>query len=148
SGGFEPMLGDCHLRTVTVTGFPNLTRPGILDALNHLGFSYRWSTRFVALDKTLATKTLTRFRRQWFNKRKSISALLREVLYNQPSQLIDSDANNKVADADLALQALGGDDVAFGYLTTTITVMDDDRQRAGEKQRAVERVVNGMGFTC
>ena len=59
----------------------------------------------IALDKTDATRVLTRIRRQWFNKRKSISALLREVLYNQPSQLLDSDADNKVVDADLALQA-------------------------------------------
>jgi type IV secretion system protein VirB4 len=81
SGGIEPMLGDQHLRSVTVLGFPNLTRPGILDALNHQDFAYRWTTRFIALDKTEATKTLTKLRRQWFNKRKSISALLREVMY-------------------------------------------------------------------
>jgi type IV secretion system protein VirB4 len=148
SGGIEPMLGDQHLRTVTVLGFPNLTHPGILDALNHQDFAYRWMTRFIALDKTEATKTLTSLRRQWFNKRKSISALMREVLYNQPVQLLDSDADNKVVDADLALQALGGDHVAFGYLTATISVMDTDRQRAEEKRRAVERVVNGAGFTC
>ena len=148
SGGIEPMLGDLHVRTVTVLGFPNLTHPGILDALNHQDFAYRWMTRFIALDKTVATKTLTSLRRQWFNKRKSITALLREVLYSQPVQLLDSDADNKVVDADLALQALGGDHVAFGYLTATITVMDADRQRAEEKRRAVERVVNGAGFTC
>jgi type IV secretion system protein VirB4 len=148
SGGIEPMLGDQHLRTVTVLGFPNLTHPGILDALNHQDFAYRWMTRFIALDKTEATKKLTSLRRQWFNKRKSISALMREVLYNQPVQLLDSDADNKVMDADLALQALGGDHVAFGYLTATITVMDADRLRAEEKRRAVERVVNGAGFTC
>ncbi len=111
------MLGERHLRTLTVLGFPNVTRPGLFDALNHLDFPYRWMTRFIALDKTEATKTLTRLRRQWFNKRKSITALLREVLYNEPVQLLDSDADNKVADADLALQALGGDHVAFGYLT-------------------------------
>jgi len=148
SGGIEPMLGDQHLRTVTVLGFPNLTHPGILDALNHQDFAYRWMTRFIALDKTAATKTLTSLRRQWFNKRKSITALLREVLYSQPVQLLDSDADNKVVDADLALQALGGDHVAFGYLTATITVMDADRSRAEEKRRAVERIVNGAGFTC
>ncbi len=148
SGGIEPMLGDRHLRTLTVLGFPNLTRPGILDALNHQDFAYRWVTRFVALDKTEATKTLTKLRRQWFSKRKSITALLREVLYNEPAQLLDSDADNKVVDADLALQALGGDHVAFGYLTATITVMDENRARADEMVRTVERIVNGMGFTC
>jgi hypothetical protein len=148
TGGLEPMLGSLHLRTLTILGFPNLSRPGILDALNHQDFGYRWVTRFIALDKTDATKALTRLRRQWFNKRKSVTAMLREVIYNQPVQLLDSDADNKTADADLALQALGGDHVAFGHLTTTITVADEDRARVEDKVRAVERIVNGLGFTC
>jgi type IV secretion system protein TrbE len=148
TGGLTPQLGNLHVRTLTVLGFPNLSRPGILDALNSADFAYRWVTRFIALDKTDATKVLTKVRRQWFNKRKSIATLLREVMYNQPAQLLDSDADNKVADADLALQALGGDHVAFGYLTTTITVSDPDAARANEKVRNVERIVNGLGFTC
>ena len=147
TGGLEPMLGGVHLRTLTVIGFPNMSRPGILDALNETDFPYRWVTRFISLDKADATKLLTRVRRQWFNKRKSITALLREVMYNSPAQLLDSDADNKVADADLALQALGGDHVAFGYLTTTITVSDSDRARVEDTVRAVERIVNGLGFT-
>ncbi len=148
TGGLEPMLGQTHLRTLTIFGFPNVSRPGILDALNHEDFGYRWATRFIALDKQEATKALTKLRRQWFNKRKSVTALLREVIYNQPVQLLDSDADNKVVDADLALQALGADMIAFGYLTTTITVTDEDRGRVEEKVRAVERIVNGLGFTC
>jgi len=148
SGGIEPMLGERHLRTVTVMGFPNATRPGILDALNHQDFAYRWATRFIALDKTAANKTLTKIRRQWFNKRKSIAQLMREVMMNEPVPLTDSDADNKIADSDLALQALGGDHVAFGYYTATITVSDEDRAAADEKVRIVERIVNGLGFTC
>ncbi|MBZ9763359.1 conjugal transfer protein TrbE [Mesorhizobium sp. CA8] len=146
-GGLEPMLGDQHLRTLTILGFPNLTRPGILDALNHQDFAYRWVTRFIPLDKTEATKSLTRLRRQWFAKRKSIVAILREVVTNEPVPLVDSNADNKALDADEALQALGGDHVGFGYLTTTVTVWDKDRQAAAEKLRAVERIVNGLGFT-
>ena len=147
STGLEPMLGDHYVRTLTVLGFPNSTRPGMLDGLNHLNFPYRWTTRFIALDKTEATKALTKLRRQWFNKRKSITALMREVLYNEPVQLLDSDADNKVVDADLALQALGGDHVSFGYLTTTVVVLDKDRDRADDKIRAIERVIHGAGFT-
>ncbi|MBU6298976.1 MAG: conjugal transfer protein TrbE [Alphaproteobacteria bacterium] len=147
TGGLEPMLGDAHLRTLTVLGFPNTTRPGILDALNHLDFPYRWMTRFISLDKTEAAKALTRLRRQWFNKRKSVTVLLREALHNEPVPLYDSDADNKVVDADLALQALGGDHVSFGYLTTTVTIADQDRRHADEKLRAVERVIHGAGFT-
>jgi type IV secretion system protein VirB4 len=147
-GGLAPVLGEQHLRTLTVLGFPSVSRPGILDALNHQDFGYRWTTRFICLDKQDATKVLTRYRRQWFNKRKSVTALLREVIYNQPVQLLDSDADNKVADADLALQALGADYVAFGYLTTTITVTGRTAEEAEQKVRAVERIVNGLGFTA
>ncbi|MBL0924390.1 MAG: conjugal transfer protein TrbE [Sphingomonadaceae bacterium] len=147
-GGLEPKLGNHHIRTLTILGFPNLSRPGILDALNHQDFGYRWVTRFIALDKSQATSTLTKLRRQWFNKRKSITALVREVMYNQPAQLLDSDADNKVVDADSALQALGGDHVAFGYLTTTITVSDPSRAKVEDKVRRIERIVNGLGFTA
>ncbi|HZV04280.1 MAG TPA: conjugal transfer protein TrbE [Gemmataceae bacterium] len=146
SGGLEPILGERHLRTVTITGFPATTRPGLLDELNHLGIEYRWMARWIALDKTDALKELTRIRRQWFAKRKSITALLREVLYNEPVPLLDSDAANKSLDADAALQALGSDHVAFGYLTMTVTVWDDTRSGVQEKQRAVERAINSRGF--
>src|SRR3546814_4607660 len=77
----------------------------------------------------------------------SSDACSSDLMYNQPSQLLDSDADNKVVDADLALQVLGGDHVAFGYLTTTITVTDTDRGRVEDKVRQVERIVNGLGFT-
>src|SRR3546814_4032394 len=52
AGGIEPMLGDRHLRTVSVLGFPNTTRPGLLDDLNRLRFAYRWAQRFLPLDTT------------------------------------------------------------------------------------------------
>ena len=146
AGGLEPMLGDAQIRTLGVLGFPAATRPGLLDDLNHLGIEYRWVARWIALDKTEASKELTRIRRQWFAKRKSVTALLREVLYNEPTPLLDTDAANKATDADEALQVLGSDQVSFGYLTITVTVWDQTRTGAGEKQRAVERVVNGRGF--
>ncbi len=146
TGGIEPKLGDRHLRVLTVLGFPNTTSPGLLDALNDLGFSYRWVTRWIPLGKEEATKHLTRLRRQWFSKRKSVAAILREVMFNRETALVDSDADNKAVDADEALQELGADDVAFGFVTTVIVVSDTDLQRAADKLLAVERIVNGRGF--
>jgi type IV secretion system protein TrbE len=85
-------------------------------------------------------------RRQWFAKRKSVAAILREVMFNRETALVDSDADNKAADADAALQELGGDDVAFGFLTTTVIVGDAEAKVAGEKLLAIERIINGRGF--
>jgi type IV secretion system protein TrbE len=145
-GGVEPKLGSQHLRVLTVLGFPNATTPGLLDALNDLGFAYRWTTRWIALDKTQATRHLTRLRRQWFAKRKSVSAILREVMFNRETALVDPDADNKATDADDALQELGSDEVAFGYITTVIVVADSAAKQANEKLLAIERIVNGRGF--
>src|SRR6266436_2737817 len=145
-GGLEPRLGKAHLRTLTVMGFPSATHPGILDELNRLAFSYRWSTRAIALDKTDATKVLTRIRRQWFSKRKSVMAILKEVMTNESSALLDTDAHNKALDADAALQELGSDLIGQAYVTAT--VWDEDPRGADEKLRLVEKVIQGRDFTC
>ena len=148
TGGLEPMLGDQHIRVLTIVGFPTATTPGILDDLNRLAFPYRWSTRAILLDKTDATRLLTKIRRQWFAKRKSIAAILKEVMTNEASLLVDSDAANKAEDADLALQELGADHAGIAYVTATVTVWDADPRIADEKLRLVEKVIQGRDFTA
>ncbi|UXT20438.1 conjugal transfer protein TrbE [Agrobacterium tumefaciens] len=148
TGGLEPRLGDQHLRLLTIIGFPTATTPGLLDDLNRLAFPYRWSTRAILLDKTDATRLLTKIRRQWFAKRKSIAAILKEVMTNEQSALVDTDAANKAADADMALQELGADVAGMAYVTATIAVWDADPRLADEKLRLVEKVIQGRDFTA
>ena len=148
TGGLEPRLGSAHLRVLTIVGFPTATTPGLLDELNRLAFPYRWSTRAILLDKLEATKLLTKIRRQWFAKRKSIAAILKEVMTNEASALVDTDASNKAADADMALQELGADYAGLAYVTATVTVWDDDPRIADEKLRLVEKVIQGRDFTA
>lgn len=148
TGGLEPRLGAAHLRTLTVIGFPSATFPGLLDELNAQGFAYRWSTRAIMLDKSDAAKLLSKIRRQWFAKRKSVAAILKEVMTNEASVLVDSDAANKADDADTALQELGADHVGMALVTATVTVWDEDPAHAAEKLRLVEKIVQGRDFTC
>ena len=95
TGGMAPKLGDHHLRSVSVLGLPGVTTPGLLDELNDLAIPYRWVTRWIAVDRPEAQRLLTRKRRQWFAKRKSVTAILREVLFNQETALLDTDAATK-----------------------------------------------------
>jgi type IV secretion/conjugal transfer VirB4 family ATPase len=148
TAGLAPKLGDAHLRTLTIIGFPTATWPGLLDDLNRLPFAYRWTTRAICLDKTEAAKLLGRIRRQWFAKRKSVAAILKEVMTNEASALMDSDAGNKAQDADEALQDLGADGVGYALVTATITVWDAAPAAADVKQRLVEKVIQGRDFTC
>ncbi|MCL2713233.1 MAG: conjugal transfer protein TrbE [Alphaproteobacteria bacterium] len=147
TGGLEPRLGEAHLRVLTLTGFPSVTTPGLLDELNRLAFPYRWSTRAILLDKIDAVKLLTKIRRQWFAKRKSIAAILREVMTREASTLLDSDAANKAEDADLALQELGADQAGIAFVTASVTVWDTDPRIADDHLRLVEKVVQGRDFT-
>lgn len=148
TGGLEPRLGNAHLRTLTILGFPSSTHPGILDELNRLAFPYRWSTRAISLDKVDASKVLTRIRRQWFAKRKSILAILKEVMTNEAATLVDTDAHNKALEADAALQDLGSDLIGEAYVTATLTVWDKDLRLADEKLRLAEKIIQGRDFSC
>ncbi len=145
-GGLSPMLGRHHVRVLTVRGFPSSTWPGLLDELNRLAFTYRWMTRFLFLDKRDAERELVKLRRQWFAKRKSMAALLRETIFQKEMPLVDPDADNKTADADQALAELGSDAVGFGYLTATVIVTDPDLNEVEEKRKAIERIIGGRGF--
>lgn len=146
TGGLALKLGEAHLRAISVRGFPASTFAGLLDELNRLGIAYRWVTRFIFLDKADAERAITKLRRQWFAKRKGIVTLLREMIFQQESPLVDSDAANKAQDADAALQELGSDAVGFGYVTSVVIVTDPDAEGVEEKRKAVERVIQGRGF--
>lgn len=147
-GGLEPRLGSSHLRVLTISGFPAATWPGLLDELNRLAFPYRWSTRAICLDKVDAAKVLSRIRRQWFAKRKSIMTILKEVMTNEASALGDSDAQNKAFDADEALQELGADLVGHAYVTATLCVWDASAAVAEAKLRQAEKAIQSRDFVC
>lgn len=148
SGGLSPKLGDAHLRVLTISGFPTATWPGLLDELNRLAFPYRWSTRALCLDKTDAAKMLGRIRRQWFAKRKSVAALIKEVMTNETSALLDSDAGNKAQDADDALQDLGSDGVGYAVVTASLAVWHTDPAVADARLREAEKLIQARDFTC
>jgi type IV secretion system protein VirB4 len=145
-GGLAPMLGDQHLRTLSIMGFPATSVPAILDQLNHLPMEYRWVTRFLPLDKLEGEKVLREYRRKWFAKRKGMLSLVNEVFSKTESALQDSASLRKSQDADEAIQELAEDFVSFGYYTATITVWDQDPNIAQNKLREVERIINGLGF--
>src|SRR3546814_1078671 len=67
---------------------------------------------------------------------------------NEASALVDTDAANKAADADMALQELGADVAGMAYVTATITVWDADPRIADEKLRLAEKIIQGRDFTA
>jgi len=147
-GGLLPRLGGQYMRTLSVRAYPTASSPGLLDRLNELGVAYRWTCRFMPLDKEDARKAVSAVRKRWFAKRKGVMALLKEAVTKEPSVLEDPDAAAKANDADAALAILGGDYASIGYFTPTVTLTDADPDRLADRVREVESAINRMGFVC
>jgi type IV secretion system protein VirB4 len=145
-GGIAPRLGDRWLKVVSVRGLPSMTRPGLLDALGSLPFDYRWTARWIGLDKPEAEREIVRLRKRWFAKRKGVGVLLREAITKEEVPLLDTDAASKTEECDGALAALGAETCAFGYLTLTVTVLDATEEGAAAKARAIEAALNAQGL--
>jgi type IV secretion system protein TrbE len=48
TGGWHPQLGRYHLRVCSVQSYPAKSVANALQAIDHLRFPYRWSTRWIA----------------------------------------------------------------------------------------------------
>ncbi len=148
TGGVAPQLGDHHLKVVSVRSLPSATRPGLLDALGALPFEYRWCARWIGVDKADAEREIVKLRKRWFAKRKGVSALLREAITKEEAPLVNTDAESKAEECDGALEALGSEACAYGYLTLTVTVLDRSAESAAEKARGIEAALNAQGFVA
>ncbi|MBU2116582.1 MAG: conjugal transfer protein TrbE, partial [Alphaproteobacteria bacterium] len=148
AGGVAPRLGDQWLKVISVRALPSATRPGLLDALSALPFAYRWTARWIGLDKPEAEREIVKLRKRWFAKRKGVGTLLREAITKEEVPLLDTDAASKAEECDGALEALGAEACAYGYLTLTVTVMDPDAKVAASKARAIEATLNAQGLVA
>lgn len=145
-GGFEPRIGDQHLRAIGIHGLPMESHPGILDFLNRLPLTYRWSTRFIFLDPATAERRLKTLRRNWFQKRHSLFQLLYQSLSNEASNWQDRDAMDMSEDADEALSEAAGGAVRYGYYTSTLVLMHESQATVDACAREVRKDLANRGF--
>src|SRR2546427_593203 len=146
-GGEEPILGQQHLRVISVKTWPKGLWPGILHALDDLPLEYRLSLRWLPLDKSQALRETHRAQRRWLQKRKRLLTMLREEVMKRESAMIEPEADGGAADAVETQAAVAGGQIGLGYLTLHIMVWDADRARVSEKVELVERTLNGENFT-
>lgn len=146
TGGLSPRLGFHFLKTVSIRAYIDKTLPCLLNGLNQLPIEYRWSGRYLPMEKDLAEKELKRLRRHWYARRKDIVTLLKEYLTKTESELTDTDALNKSQEVSEALEALGADCCSFGHFTLTITTWDADERAAEKKAQSIQRVCDGTGL--
>lgn len=147
-GGRSPKIGEKYIGIVGVKDLPGDTIDFFLDRLNSLSLEYRFSVRYIALDKDQSVKELKKIIAQHRQREKTILTIIMESLRNIDSGKIDKDAVLDAADAEEAYELLSRDEIGFGYLSFNIILLDKDLKRLEESLSEVRSIVNDLGFVA
>jgi type IV secretion system protein VirB4 len=140
--GLSPMVDDRYLAVIGIDGFPAESWPGILNALDLMPLTYRWSSRFMFLDDQEARTRLERTRKKWQQKVRPFF----DQLFQTNSRSIDQDAVLMVAETEDAIGQASSGLVAYGYYTPVVVIFDTEERRLREKAEAVRRLIQAEGF--
>ncbi|MFK4484978.1 conjugal transfer protein TrbE [Bradyrhizobium sp. USDA 336] len=140
--GLSPTVENRFLGVVAIDGFPAESWPGILNSLDLMPLTYRWSSRFMFLDDQDARQKLERTRKKWQQKVRPFI----DQLFQTQSRSIDQDAAAMVAEAEDAIAEASSQLVAYGYYTPVIVLFDESSARLQEKAEAVRRLIQAEGF--
>ena len=140
--GLSPMVENHYLAVVAIDGFPAESWPGILNSLDLMPLTYRWSSRFIFLDEQEARQKLERTRKKWQQKVRPFF----DQLFQTQSRSVDQDAMMMVAETEDAIAQASSQLVAYGYYTPVIVLFDEDEARLREKAEAVRRLIQAEGF--
>jgi type IV secretion system protein VirB4 len=142
SHGLTPMVDSRYLAVVGIDGLPAESWPGILNSLDLMPLTYRWSSRFIFLDDQEARARLERTRKKWQQKVRPFF----DQLFQTQSRSVDQDAMAMVAETEDAIAQASSQLVAYGYYTPVVVLFDDNEARLREKAEAVRRLVQAEGF--
>lgn len=134
-------VGKKLISCVAIEGFPGHSQPGMLSFLEDLPLSYRWSTRFIFLEQHEALSELNAFHRKWTQKIRGIWATI-----TRKEGAINQDAVTKAMEAESALGHAHSGNVAFGYYTPVIVLMDENREFLDEQSRYIKKELEHRGF--
>lgn len=140
--GLTPLVENRFLGVIAIDGLAAESWPGILNSLDLMPLTYRWSSRFVFLDADEARAKLERTRKKWQQKVRPFF----DQLFQTRSRSLDQDAMLMVAETEDAIAQASSQLVAYGYYTPVIVIFDEDQTRLQEKCEAVRRLIQAEGF--
>lgn len=142
--GVIPKVGDKYVQVVAIDGLPLESEAGILSALAELPIEYRWSNRFILMDRHEATAKLEKFRKKWKQKIRGMF----DQIFNTNSGALNQDAVNMVQDAADAIEEVESGLVSAGYYTGCVILMDPNRNELENNARKLATFIQDLGFSA
>lgn len=142
--GVVPKVGNKFIQVIAIDGYPLESYPGILSILAEQPCEYRWSNRFIFLDKSEAISHLDKYRKKWKQK---VRGFISQI-FNLNKDKINLDADSMVSDAISAIAEIESGLVAEGYYTSVVIIMDEDRGKLDKSAEIISKSVSRLGFTA
>ena len=145
--GMAPMIGDKHVRVLSIYAYPARSHPAMLDAyLRALAPGCRFTTRAIFQDPTVAAKRLDHKRRAWAGQKKSLLQHAAPPSSSGPPRVnrVASLREQQVEDA-IVVGAMGR--IAWLHFTAKVMLFEADRDVLTENVRTVRKALQSEGFT-
>jgi type IV secretion system protein VirB4 len=144
ASGYMLQIDNRYVQTLSIEGFPADSWPNILETLARLNCEYRWSSRFIFLDRPEALARIEKALKKWQQKvRGFVDAMLNNV-----NGRLNQDAVKMVADAGDMQEETHSGLVGIGYYNSTIVLMHENAETLAELAREVKRRIDDQGFNA
>ena len=146
--GMTLKLGEYFIPMITINAFPSKTYPAILDALNAAQIEYRWTSRFICMDKQTALSAIQKQSDKYFGQRESWKQTFFKMWTKEDTGRVNKGAVVREEETDAAQIDVETDVVSLGYYTSSLMVWDTSLKKAKEKLTALKSIIGAAGFTC
>lgn len=114
----------------------------MMAAFDSRPLRYRWSTRFIFMDRVEAVESLTKFHRKWSQQVVSV----KDQLAQNPNPRINRDAQRMVDDAAEARAEVSSGDVSNGFYTSVFVVYSEDLDEVQDACDEFKNLLESQGI--
>jgi type IV secretion system protein VirB4 len=133
-------VGNKFNAVVHIRGFAKPSHPNVLDVIDCLPMTMRWSTRYIPMDQHEWEKQIKRVERKWKQKSRGFLA---QVFKMQGG--VNQDAEDAYQEAVEARQRSAGGRVGTGYYTSVVVLSHESRAQVIENARELIREIGKCG---
>ncbi len=139
--GIEPKIANKHIAILSIDGLPQYSYPMMFQFFNSVPFEFRFSTRFIILDKYDAENEIEKYRKGW---NQQIVGFL-DQLFKNPNAKANRNALTMREDAEDAKALVQLGEVGAGYISSSVIMMNEDVEKLEEQIRVIRSTFQSIG---
>ncbi len=142
--GYQPKIGKKFIKVLSLDDLPTESYPSILDSLSYFPLEYRWSSRFIGLDRRTAKTYLKRYERSWSSKAIGVLGVIRESMGLSAKR--DQDAQHTADRLKIAQIENSAGRLGYGFYNSVIVLMHDDVAFLNKAAEAIITRIQQLDF--